>query len=207
MTRETSTTVVIILLCPSVICCRPWKLVPCRERQLVLSMLRRCRRGAGQRGRERGRERNLGCMTSHRVSPYVSSTMQGINSSPTSTDSSETPGFVRDCGKPLYLRRATRLGRGLAVFHAAARLARLPGCAEPLPLSSAGDSQPLAISVVTSASTKQNKGADRFPSALKIAEANSRRRGQQRQGARGCVRRARVRRLPEGRHPFAIALA
>ena len=111
VTRETSTTVVIILLCPSVICCRPWKLVPCRERQLVLSMLRRCRRGDGQRSRECGRERNLGCMTSHRVSPYVSSTMQGINSSPTSTNSSETPGFVRDCGKPLYLRRATRLRR------------------------------------------------------------------------------------------------
>src|SRR4029077_2457022 len=71
VTRETSTTVVVILLRPSVICCRPWKLVPCRERQLVLSMLRRCRRGAGQRGRERGRERNLGCMTSHLVSPCL----------------------------------------------------------------------------------------------------------------------------------------
>jgi hypothetical protein len=124
--------------------------------------------------------------------------MHGINRSPASTDSSEAPAFVRDCGKPLYLRRATRLGSGLAVFHAARTpLARLPGCAEPLPLSSARDSQPLAISVVQARRRNNDKGADWFPSALKIAEANSRRRGQQRQGARGCVRRARVRRLSE----------
>ena len=124
--------------------------------------------------------------------------MHGINSSPASTDSSEAPAFIRDCGKPLYLRRATRLGSGLAVFHAACTpLSCLPGCAKPFPLSSARDSQPLAISVVQARRRNNDKGADWFPSALKIAEANSRRRGQQRQGARGCVRRARVRRLPE----------
>jgi hypothetical protein len=50
--------VVVIRLRPSGVCCRPYKLVPGRERQLGLSMPRQCRRGADQRGGECGRDRN-----------------------------------------------------------------------------------------------------------------------------------------------------
>ncbi len=51
---------------------RPYKLVPSRERQPGLSMLRQCRRGTDQRGGECGGERNFGYMTSHLISPCPS---------------------------------------------------------------------------------------------------------------------------------------